>query len=81
MGTPKAIPIATKLSPDQGFKSDDQVIRPVHMYYYELNDHAPITHVDVAASGPTSNSDVADNQQAIFKMISLSQASHARCPV
>lgn len=81
MGTPKAIPIATQLSPAQGFKSDDQAIRPVHMYYYELNDHAPITHVDVAAGEPRINFYLADNQQAIFKMTSLSQASHARSPV
>lgn len=80
-GTPKATTIAAQLSPAQGFKSDDQVIRPVHMYHYELNDNAPITHVDIAASEPRSNSYLADNQQAIFKMISLSQASHARSPV
>lgn len=80
-GTPKATAITTQLSPGQGFISGDQAIQPVHMYYYELSDHAPIIHVDVAASEPKSNAHFAEDQQAIFKMTSLSPASHFCSPV
>lgn len=42
-------------SPGHGFKSYDQTNRPVHSYYYELNDNAPMYEPTSRARRSKSN--------------------------
>jgi hypothetical protein len=79
--TPKVSSHTAEVLRGHGFKSDDQSNRPVHTYYYELNEAAPIMQVGVYAREHESNSQHRENQQAIFKSINISQESHSRSAV